>query len=188
MGRPLNDDEWWQFFTEIEYTAFRLELQPEYRVADEQESFQRFLAGEPAMPEDVDGGDEWFSLVRDLTKRGGRMERVRVQEDPPTDYQRWERAWGRWNAEAGERIWYITRQQAHDVGLLPAAGNVDWWLFDSHKLVQMHFDSDGNRGRTELVSDPDAVVRANVWRDTALYHAQRIGTLGTVEEVREQAG
>lgn len=189
MGRLLNDEEFLSEFTKIEYTAFRLELQPVYRVADEQVSIRKFLAGEPMDPAaDIEGCKPWWKLVGELTERGGRMERVRVFEDPPTDYQRWERTLGKWNEDAGEVIWYITREQAHEIELLPAAGNVDWWLFDSQELVQLHFDSDGNRERTELVTDPEAVVQANVWRDLALYHARRIGTVGPVEEVRDQAG
>ena len=182
MGRLLNSEEFWSLFTEINYSAFRLELQPLYREDEEEESLRKFLAGEPTDPAvDVEGCLPWWELVRDLTRRGGRMERVRVHEDPPTDYQRWERWLGRWNEEAGEVIWYPTRAQAHEFGLLPAGGDVDWWLFDSHRLVQMHFDADGNRIRTELVSDPEAVVQANVWRDLALYHARRLAAAEPVK-------
>ncbi|MGH3736673.1 MAG: DUF6879 family protein [Micromonosporaceae bacterium] len=177
----LTDDEWLALFDDIRYTAFRLELQPAYNEPNEKDSLRRFLAGEQVVSDDIPGWATWVTIVRSLTERGGRMERVRVHEDPPTDYQRWERALGDANVEAGEVIWYLTREQAHQSGLLPDAGRVDWWLFDSHKLVQMHFDEEFTRVRNELVTDPAAVVRANVWRDLALCHARRLAREGQVE-------
>ncbi|MGH3647288.1 MAG: DUF6879 family protein [Micromonosporaceae bacterium] len=189
MGRVLNDDEWESLFDQIKYTAFRLELQPAYDVSYEQEPLRRYLAGELTDPwKYKDETHEWCRLVSALTQRGGRMERVRVFEDPPTDYQRWLRWASEVNVAMGELQWYVTRQQAHDFGLLPPAGNVDWWLFDSEKLIQMHFQPDGQKLRYELVDDPATVVQANGWRDMALYHARRIEGAVPEKEVREQVG
>jgi hypothetical protein len=175
VRRPLTNEEWWNEFSKIRYTAFRLELQPAYLVAEEQGPIRRFLAGEVTDPwEGKDDEHPWRKLVRELTQRGGRIERVRVFEDPPTDYQRWLRWISAVNVAEGEVQWYVTRQQAHEFGLLPTAGNVDWWLFDSDRVVEMYFDAEGKRYRTELVTDPEVVVQANAWRDLALYHARRL--------------
>ncbi|MGH3646809.1 MAG: DUF6879 family protein [Micromonosporaceae bacterium] len=184
----MNDDEWWTEFTKIKYTAFRLELQPAYLVPEEQEPVRRFLAGEVTDPwQDEDRKHPWWKLVTELTEGGGRMERVRVFEDPPTDYQRWLRWTSAVNVATGEVQWYVTRQQAHEFGLLPAAGNVDWWLFDSDRLIEMEFDQEGRRVRTELVTEPETVVQANAWRDLAIYHARRIAGEVPPKEVRGKA-
>lgn len=90
---------------------------------------------------------------------------------PPTDYQRWERWIGRWNVEAGEKMHYLTRAKAYEIGLLPAAGDVDWWLLDSSRLIMMWFDEVGHRISNELVTDPATVVQACAWRDLAVHCA-----------------
>jgi hypothetical protein len=99
------------------------------------------------------------------------MERVRVQEDPPTGYQRFERWLDQWNIPAGETMRYMTRQRAHEVGLLPAAGHDDWWLLDSDRLIVMRFAPGGRRVANELVTDPETVLQACKWRDLAVHHA-----------------
>ncbi|GIG62281.1 hypothetical protein Lfu02_66530 [Longispora fulva] len=131
----------------------------------------RFLAGDPQPPTEVPELADWFTQVAKLTGQGKRIERVRVHEDPPTDYQRWERWIGTWNTGAGETIRYLTRRRAHEVGLLPAAGNFDWWLLDSHRLIVMRFDDTGHRLSNELITDPANLVQALAWRDLAVRHS-----------------
>lgn len=172
MSRPLTADEFGRLLAGVRHTAFRLELQPVYREPTEADSVAAFLAGQPGNPMDIPGATEWWQAVSALVAGGGRVERVRVQEDPPTDYQMWERWLDKaFNRQAGEQIRYMGRGQAHACGLLPAAGDVDWWLLDSSQLVRMWFDGHGNRIRTELTTDPAAVVQANVWRDLAVHHS-----------------
>ena len=64
----------------------------------------KFLAGEPEPPTEVPVLRAWFEQVAGLTRRGRRFERVRVHEDPPPGYQRWERWIDPWNVAAGETI------------------------------------------------------------------------------------
>ena len=66
---------------------------------------------------------------------------------------------------------YLTRQKAHDIGLLPGAGSDDWWLLDSSRLIRMHFDSSGRPEAYELLEDPAVVVQACKWRDLAVHHS-----------------
>jgi Family of unknown function (DUF6879) len=171
MGSALSNAEFGALLRAFEHTAFRLELQPVYLEPSEHDTVARFLAGEPEPPTEVEGLRAWFGQVADLTKQGKRIDRVRVHEDPPTDYQRWERWIGRWNTEAGETIRYITRHRAHEVGLLPAAGTRDWWLLDSSRLVVMTFDEEGHRIQNELITDPTIVVQACAWRDLAVHYS-----------------
>lgn len=160
------------------HTAFRLELQPAYQEPDEQDTLTRFLAGCPEPPTAVDSLRAWFDQTAEATRQGKRIERVRVHDDPPTDYQRWERWIDRWNTDAGESIRYLTRKRAHEIGLLPDAGNVDWWLLDSNRLIMMRFDRHGLRIEDELVTDPAVVVQACTWRDLAIHHS----VLGTPQD------
>lgn len=156
---------------EFDHTAFRLELQRAYSEPDEHDTVARFLAGDQHPPTEVAGLRAWFTQVAEQVRQGKRVERVRVHDDPPTDYQRWERWIGAWNTEAGETIRYMTRDRAHQIGLLPAAGNTDWWLLDSKQLIVMTFDDQGHRIRDELVTAPDRVVQACAWRDLAVHYS-----------------
>jgi hypothetical protein len=171
MPTLLDGTEFVRRIATVQNSAFRLELQRQYREPGEETSLTKYLAGEPGDPFEDLNGFRWIGIIRDIKNRGGQLERVRVHDTPPTDYQRWERWLGGWNIDAGEVIRYMTRDQAHEVGLLPAAGDIDWWLLDDTELITMHFDSNGNRIRTELGSDPDAVAQARVWRDLAVRHS-----------------
>lgn len=157
-------------------TAYRLEMQPRYWVAGERESFAKFLAGTPVPPPEVEGARSWLDQVAKQAAEGKRMERVRIHQDPPTDYQRWMRWTGEWNIRAGERIDYLTAPEAAAVGLLPAAGPRDWWLFDNQRLMIMTHNQDGLRIHTELVVDDDAVQQARTWWDLAIHTTRGAST------------
>lgn len=171
MRRPISRTEFADLLATFEHTAFRLELQSQYREPSEAEAVEQFSAGNPLDPTENPNLRAWFEQVKRMVDEGKRFERVRVHDDPPTPYQRWERWAGAWNIKAGEQMRYMTRARAHEIGLLPAAGQIDWWLLDSNKLVAMPFDQDGNRLGDALVSDPDVVVQACAWRDLAIHYS-----------------
>jgi hypothetical protein len=171
------------------YTAFRLELQRQYHEEGEPEAVAKFLAGHPEPATANPGLRDWYAQVEQQTSQGRRVERVRVHDDPPTDYQRWERWIDTWNVDAGETIHYLTRDRAQEIELLPAAGTlnpsraagaVDWWLLDSNRLIVMHFDEVGRRLHNELVVDPAMVVQACAWRDLAIHHSAPSGLRNAV--------
>lgn len=169
MRRTLTDDEFSAQLRDYARTAYRLEMQPAYWVAAERETVAKFCAGTPEPPTDVAGFRGWFEQVARQTADGKRMWRVRIHDEPPTDYQRWLR-WADWaNTDAGERIEYLTRDQAHKAGLLPAAGPHDWWLFDDERLMVMTFNAEGRRIHTELITDEPAVQQARTWWDLAIH-------------------
>lgn len=170
-ARPLADEDFIAEVLNFEHTAFRLELQPSYAEPYEDALFAAFLRGDAPSPVTVPGLRDWYEAIGEHVSHGGRIERVRVQEDPPTDYQRFERWLDRWNIKAGEVMRYMTRRQAHDIGLLPGAGRDDWWLLDSSRLIVMKFDGGGHRVRNEIVTDPAEVVRACGWRDLAVHYS-----------------
>src|SRR5581483_10320989 len=102
-----------------------------------------------------------------LTAEGREVQRVRVLAEPPSDYQRWEMWGARWNISAGERVGYLTRQRARDLGLPDA----DWWLLDDERVITMGFDDDGRITGKMLVIDPAVITRYRAWRDLAVRNA-----------------
>jgi hypothetical protein len=163
VSDPLSDDEFYTQLAGAQRSAYRVELQPSYYEPAEQATVDRFLAGDPQPPTEVASLVAWYALVSGLTGRGAAVARVRVQEDPPNPYQQWERYITPWNVAAGEDMRYLTHARAHEIGLLPAAGQHDWWLLDGARLIVMEFDSSGRRVRTELVTDRDRVEQAAAW-------------------------
>lgn len=170
MPTQLTDAEFGEQVLAIEHSALRLELQRQYLEPVEAETLAKFTVGIHQEPTELDFMQAWFDRVRCVTSEGKRIERVRVHDEPPTTYQRWERWIGAWNIAAGERMFYLTRARAHEIGLLPAAGTTDWWLLDSNRLIVMNFDDDGRRISTELTTDPTAVQQACAWWDLAVHH------------------
>ena len=166
-----------QLFHAFVHTAFRLEVRSRYAPSYEGDSFRKFLAGEP---DDLPWMQDWLTMVRDATNEGRRFARVRVVSTPLTDYNRFGLAVSQHNNAAGEDIRYLTRDQA-DAAELP---HHDYWLFDSRKLVRMHFDdADAFRG-AEIIAEPGEIVRHNYWRDAAWHQAMRRGDFATAQHLR----
>lgn len=170
-GRPLTDlikpgPEIRQLFHDFEHTAFRLEARDRYDAPHENESLRKFLLGEP---DDLPWMQNWLDELRAATAAGQRFARVRVVNMPLTDYSRF----GVWCAQftnaAGEDIRYLTRDKAR----APALPDQDYWLFDSRKLVRMHFDDADRFLGGEVIEDPAEIVQANYWRDAAWHKAVR---------------
>lgn len=153
-------------FRSFEHTAFRLEVRESYNAPREVESFRRFKAGEPV---DLSWAETWFGMIREATAEGRRFARVRIVTVPLSEYSRF----GLWGArrtnEAGEDIRYVSRDVAERLDL----PNHDYWLFDSRKLVRMHFGEEDKFLGGEIITDAAEVVQHNYWRDVAQHHAIR---------------
>jgi hypothetical protein len=143
-----------------------LEVRDRYDADYENESLRRFLAGEH---DDLPWMQDWLRMIRGDTAEGKRYARARVVSMPLTDYSRF----GVWCAQftngAGEDIRYVTRDAANAAGL----PNHDYWLFDSRKLVRMHFDDNDAFLGGEVIEDPAEIVQHNYWRDAAWHQAVR---------------
>ncbi|WP_372451067.1 DUF6879 family protein [Streptomonospora nanhaiensis] len=154
-------------FDGFRYTVFRLETLQHYAAEYEGEAFQRFVASERDGAPPPLSDTDWGAKVRAATARGRRFNRVHVVTEPLSDYVRFECSWGyRRNSAAGEDIRILPVKQGDWPEGIPA---LDYWLFDSHKLLLMNYADDGSLISTELVDDPDTIVRANVWRDRAMH-------------------
>lgn len=144
-------------------STWRIEQQPVYRPAVDTFGLDRFLAGDPLPPLDVPGFQEYLDFVGELTRQGVVMTRVRVEESPPTDYQRLARWLGKWNEAAGETMRYIRR---HIAPLSPEVGSSDWWIVDEATLIELRFDQAGNLTEFEVEEDPERGARLlRCWSD-----------------------
>lgn len=177
MGTPLTDTQFAEQLATYARTAFRLEQQPAYNEPSEHGMVQRYVAGEPVDPAaESPGLAAWFTQVAEQTAAGKTMRRVRVHDDPPTDYQRFVRWLDRWNTQAGERIDYLTRAQATEIGLFPDVGADDWWLLDDNRLIVMRFDDQHRRILNLLETNPKIVAQARAWRDLAVRGVEKYAT------------
>ena len=158
--------EFFALFQRFEHTAFRLEPRARYNVEDEAEPYARFLAGEDP---GLDWMTEWLELMRHQTGQGKRVERVRVVDDPPSDYLRFMMWLHPHNAAAGEDIRYLERTRAVEVGL----PDYDYWLFDSRLVAKFEFTPDDVPLGVYLIDDPAEVVQHTYWRDVAWHYATR---------------
>lgn len=139
-------------------------MRENYNAPREVASFRRFKAGEPV---DLSWAETWFSMIRQATSEGRRFARVRVVSLPLSDYSRF----GLWAAqhtcEAGEDIRYLPRDVAEQLDL----PSHDYWLFDSRKLVRMHFGEADKFQGGEIIADSAEIVKHNYWRDVAKHYA-----------------
>ncbi|HET9254763.1 MAG TPA: hypothetical protein VFO16_06125, partial [Pseudonocardiaceae bacterium] len=111
--------------------------------------------------------ENWLNMVRASTAERRLFSRVRVVSFPPTDYTRFGMWVSGFTTQAGDDIRYLTRDQAGTAEL----PKHDFWLFDSRKLLKMHFDDDDRFIGAEVVEDPSTIVGHNYWRDAARHHA-----------------
>jgi hypothetical protein len=121
----------------------------------------------------------WLDMLRETAAEGRRFARVRLVSLPLTDYSRF----GVWCAQftngAGEDIRYLTRDKAEVAGF----PNHDFWLFDSSKLVRMHFDDDDRFLGGEVIEDAAEIVQHNYWRDAAWHYASRRDDFATEQHL-----
>ncbi|MET9414119.1 DUF6879 family protein [Streptomyces klenkii] len=154
-----------EFFRDgFQHTAWRWETRRAYGVAHETEDLQRFLRGEPPAPGPA---RPWLVTMASLEQEGKRVERVRVIDEPATDYQRWLLEDVADSVAAGEDIRYLSRSEADRLDV-PMR---DFWLFDSRTIGLFHFDGDRSLGM-ELSDDPAAVLQGCQIRDAAWHYAR----------------
>ncbi|MGA9309719.1 MAG: DUF6879 family protein [Pseudonocardiaceae bacterium] len=141
-------------------------MRDRYNSPRETESFRKFMVGEP---DDLAWHQNWLAMIREAAAEGRRFCRVRMVSFPLSDYSRF----GLWISQfvnkAGDDIRYLPRDQAEATDL----PRHDYWLFDSRKLIKMHFGEDDRFLGGEVIADPATIVQHNYWRDAAWHHAIR---------------
>ncbi len=162
-----------EFFRDgFHHTAWRLEVRRTYDVDYSSARFRQFLRGEDP---GVTGLEEWMDLMRHLVGEGKRVERVRLIDEPPTDYQRFMLHTATHNIAAGEDIRYLARSAAERLSL----PMLDVWLFDSREIGVFRYDGDRSLGM-ELADDPAAVLEICQARDAAWHYAMPYETVTQV--------
>jgi hypothetical protein len=167
MRRSLTDDEFDSTIFGAQRYAWRWEQQPAYEIGYETTQLEAFLAGQPQIPTDNPDMVDYLGRVRQMYFGEHRnIGRVRVVEEPPTDYQRWLRWMDQWNRAAGEDIHYLSRTVLKQMGPPPFEPDADWWLVDGEKLLIMRFAQDGSGRRlgVEMVTDEPVIKLARLWR------------------------
>jgi hypothetical protein len=149
----VDSEEFGQFFTSFEHTAYRLETLQRYDVSYELEPFRAFLADEPR-PHDP-SKERRTAMIRNAAAEGKALQRVHVIAEPPTDYLRYELMWSYApNVRAGEDIRILPIQP----GQWPDLPHRDYWLFDTHDLWIMACTS-----LWRASSTPRPILASGVW-------------------------
>ncbi|MBF6414550.1 hypothetical protein IU441_15365 [Nocardia cyriacigeorgica] len=157
--------DWASPFRGCKAEAFHLEVRDAHAVPSESERFQRFLDGEPALPDEHQDRRE---VMRETAARGVRVSRIRVVSEPHTDYHRWLLSVTGSNVDAGEDIRYVPRHIAGDV---PPD---DWWLIDNARVVYNLVSEAGKPAGLAVTTDPAVVghcraVRQRLWDTSTPY-------------------
>lgn len=125
----MNLDECFDRFQE---SAFRVEGLPSYSVEAEQSAISHFEST-GKVPEGFNG--DWSGFVRESLEAGKTVQRLRLQSDVPTSYEKFELiAYGP-GVRAGEEIRVALRAD-HPY-------EEDFWLFDNQWWAVMHYSVDG---------------------------------------------
>lgn len=156
---PTNLDALFDGFTD---SAFRLEVLPTYAVGGaEAERIAAHREGRPR-PERSVRTSPWLARIACTTARDGRTwMRLRVVDDPLTDYQHYQLESYRESQAAGEQVRLVRRD-----ALPPDADVVDFWLFDmgtEHaRAVELHYTPHGAFERFESLDHAQVAKRA-IW-------------------------
>ncbi|MEM9563092.1 MAG: DUF6879 family protein [Actinomycetota bacterium] len=151
-----------------ERSIFRLEQQPIYAADLDPRYWPDYEAWLRQSPRHVDETDavwgDWIIRTRQLADRGIPLARLRVMDDPPTDYQRWSAFTAmHLNNPNGEDIRYLARGAAAEVGISTDDG--DWWLIDGSSVLLMHFGTDGLLHEVQFEDRHGTVQRARDVQD-----------------------
>ncbi|MGY0024010.1 DUF6879 family protein [Streptomyces sp. YJ-C3] len=140
----LDGDEWAARFDSFQHEAWRLETLPEYRVPQETEEIEAFLAGERLDPHAY--SNEYTDDLKRLRQEGRSKGRVHIVTRPLSDYLRYEFMYYRPHAWAGEDIRILDVTDRPN----PLAGIQDFWMFDRSEIVLMNYESDGTQINREV--------------------------------------
>jgi hypothetical protein len=168
----VTPEEFDALFDSFRSAVFRLEALPAY-AGQEDDRMHAFYLGEP-LPERSVRTEPWLARIAmtTITERKSWI-RVRVVDEPLTEFQRYQLEPYRESQAAGEQILIVARAELGDAG-------EDFWLFDAGapdaRGVLMHYDEDHNWVGADLVTDPAAVATLDRRRQAALAKAVPLNT------------
>lgn len=162
--RILPPEEFFQMIGNIRHSAWHLEMRRRYAVDEATDTYAQFVRGE-APTWDMDS--DWARTVTAKVADGCSIGRVRIVDNPPTQGQRYLLAHAEHNAELGEDVRNMWRDDAYAAGL----PDEDFWIYDSHIVAVCQWDDGDNLTGVELVTEPARVNQYNRLRDAALHYA-----------------
>ncbi len=151
----MNSEDFSALFDSFRHRVVRFEALPAYSVGGaEAERIQAFRDGRPR-PERSVRTSPWLARIATSTLEGKSWSRVRVVDNPLSEYQRFQLSSYVESQAVGEQITITPR------GAMPDHGP-DFWLFDDGFpgacAVLMHYHDDGRLDRRELVVDPGMIA------------------------------
>jgi hypothetical protein len=156
----------------VRSSAFHLELKEAYGVAEEDEPYRLFLAGER---DDYGWRAGYFGLIRDVTARGVSVRRVRLVTEPLNDYARFLLHITPGNVAAGEDVRYLSHTRASSISF----PDEDCWLFDDTSLVLLKYRPDGRSDGFWTDDDPALIAAyrtaCNQAWELAIPYAEYVG-------------
>ncbi|MEV7401754.1 DUF6879 family protein [Streptomyces sp. NPDC091267] len=166
VAQWIDFNEFDSMFVSLQHSAWRLETRRRYASDETTDTYGQFARGEQVV---WDLDDPWCVERREQVALGKRFERVRILDEPPTAGQLYLLDNGRRNVAAGENIRVMSRSLAQEHRL----PDEDFWIFDSRVVALLHFDSDDEMTRVELITNPVDVVRYAQVREAAWHFATR---------------
>ncbi|WP_405824571.1 hypothetical protein OG241_45930 [Streptomyces sp. NBC_01390] len=153
-----------RLFEIFEHSAWRLETRRRYASDEATDTYTQFAAT-GRVTWDM---DSWYcNTIRTQVAAGKSVGRVRVVDNPPTDGQRYLMINAERNAQLGENMCNVWREDAERLNL----GDQDFWIFDSRLVAVLNFTDDDQLTDIELITEPGEVVRHSMLRDAAVHHA-----------------
>jgi hypothetical protein len=154
----VSDDPLDDCFSTYRLSAIRLECLPEYLGHGEAESFKAWRERRPRPERSVRNNDYLREVAADVLD-GRARGRVRIVDEPLSEYVRWELLSYAENAVAGEEIHIAVRQGGSEKAQRDLAGAADFWLFDQgeedERAVLVHYSGDGSFASAHLATAVD---------------------------------
>lgn len=160
MREYVSGDSFNELFRTFSRSAVRLETRPAYVTDDERLPLERFLERRPVP---LAWFKPWLHDVLLATSSGRQYRRVRIYDEPLTEYLRFELWTCQYNVEAGEDIRYLPTETATSLHL----PGYDYWLFDDELLALMYFTEAGEPLGAQLVDDAAVVATHRRWFEVA---------------------
>ena len=159
----LSNEGFQDLFCSAQHSVLRLEMRRHTDIPSERPEIATFLAGEQPEVRAPWAPNWWTEMLSAHTAAGRPFRRVRVMDDPLTNYNRYMIWSGSRNVAAGEDIRYLARAEANKLDL----PDHDFWVYDTARLAELRFTDDGRVVGYDLFTDLDTVARHEEWINRA---------------------